>query len=149
MKTTEAVISGTVGAVALNVLHETARQLYDHAPRMDVIGMRALAQSMRAANQSPPPRDTLYWLTLAGDVISNGLYYSLVGLGKQPHVWRRGIMLGLLAGVGAVALPQPLGLGRQPSARFPVTQILTVLWYLIGGIVAAATARQLAQGSTS
>ena len=138
----KALASGAIGAVALNLLHETARQLIPHAPRMEVIGMRALARSMRAAGEEPPPRDALYYLTLLGDLVSNGLYYSLVGTGK--NVWLRGGLLGLLAGIGGALLPPPLGLGRPPGERVPHTQLMTIAWYLVGGLVAAAASRLLA-----
>ena len=54
---------------------------------------------------------------MVGDVLSNGLYYSLVGGGR--HTVRRGLLLGLAAGVGGVALPGPMGLGEAPSGRTP------------------------------
>ena len=148
MRKDHALMSGVVGAVCLNLLHETARHVVPHAPRVDVLGMRALAKSMRAANQTPPSRDRLYWLTLIGDLISNSLYYSLVGFGKPDHILRRGIVLGAAAGLGAVVLPRPMGLGRQPGQQTPATQIMTFMWYFIGGLVASATARAFAMSDS-
>jgi hypothetical protein len=54
----------------------------------------------------------------------------------------------MLAGVGAVVLPGPLGLGRQPTNRARATQVMTVLWYLAGGLAAAAAARRLKPASS-
>ena len=107
---------------------------------MTPVGMRAL--------DTPPPRDELLhrW-ALVGDVIANSLYYSFAGIGPVRHAWRRGAVLGLLAGVGAVALPGPLGLGSQPTNRARPTQVMTVLWYLTGGLAAAAAARRLRASS--
>ncbi len=34
--------SGLAGALALTAVHETARQVIPHAPRMDVIGRRGI-----------------------------------------------------------------------------------------------------------
>lgn len=143
MTTGQALASGLAGAVAVNFLHELARQVLPHAPRMEVIGMRALAKLARAADQPVPPRDQLYWLALAADILSNGLYYSLVAADDGDSVARRGVGLGLAAGVGGAILPAPLGLGRQPGARWPQTQLLTVAWYTAGGMVAAAIYRRL------
>jgi hypothetical protein len=39
---TQSLLSGFAGAVALNVLHETVRQVYPKAPRVDVLGKRAI-----------------------------------------------------------------------------------------------------------
>jgi hypothetical protein len=133
--------SGLAGAAALTAVHETARRRMRNAPRMDVIGMRALGRTMERVGMRRPPRRRLFLGTLAGDIASNAAWYSLVGLGRPSHVWRRGLLLGLAAGVGAVVLPPMLGLGRSPGTRTPKTQALTVAWYVAGGLAAAAAAR--------
>ncbi|MDB5234661.1 MAG: hypothetical protein JWR44_1654 [Hymenobacter sp.] len=137
-----ALVAGFAGAVALTVLHETVRRLRPaDAPRMDVLGMRGLRKLLGKADVPQPDEDTLFNLTMAGDVLSNGLYYSLVGSGR--HVLGRGLLLGVAAGVGGVLLPGPLGLGEAPSNRTPQTQAMTVAWYTVGGLVASAVARAL------
>ncbi len=137
--------SGLAGSVVLTALHETARQIVPHAPRMDVIGMRAIARPMREMDQEPPRGDELYSLAMTGDLLGNAAYYSLVALGDRKHIGHRGFLLGAAAGLGAALLPPVLGLGRQPNARFPVTHVLTVAWYLGGGLAAAAIYRRLAE----
>lgn len=139
--TVKALASGAAGASALTLLHESARRLRPEAPRMDVLGMRALARTLRAAKIKPPERDRLHTLTLAGDLLANGLFYSLVGTGRG--VWWRGALLGIGAGIGGVVLPPLLGLGAKPSARTTQTKVMTVAWYLAGGLAAAAVARLL------
>jgi hypothetical protein len=108
---------------------------------MDVLGMRGLRKLLGKADAPQPDNDTLYGMTMAGDVLSNGLYYSLVGSGR--HAVERGLAVGVLAGVGGVLLPGPLGLGEGPSNRTPQTQFMTVAWYTVGGLVAGLVARQL------
>jgi hypothetical protein len=78
-------------------------------------------------------------MALAGDLVSNSLYYSLVGVGDPRHALRRGAILGLLGGLGAALLPPMLGLGRKPVQRTPQTMAMTVAWYTLGGLAAAAT----------
>jgi hypothetical protein len=105
---------------------------------MDILGMRAIAKTMVKAGQVPPAREQLHGLAMAGDIAGNSLYYSLVGVGPQNgQAWLRGGVLGLLAGLGGVFLPSPLGLGSGPSSRTRQTQVLTVLWYTLGGLAAA------------
>ncbi|QIX61990.1 hypothetical protein HER32_12665 [Hymenobacter sp. BT18] len=134
-----ALASGFAGAVVVTLIHETVRRVRPtDAPRMDIIGERGLRKILRAADAPQPDASTAYGLTLAGDILSNGLYYSLVGSGRG--VWWRGAALGLAAGIGGVTLPGPLGLGNGPSNRTPQTKAMTVAWYLVGGLVAAATA---------
>lgn len=140
--------SGLVGAVALNLIHETARQFIPDAPRVDVLGKRAIAKAYDAAGHESPADDELYAMALAGDVVSNSLYYSLVGTGESRNAWLRGTLLGFGAGVGAVVLPEKVGLGNDASARTPATQAMTIAWYTIGGLVAGATYGMLAQDET-
>ena len=144
MNALAAIGGGFIGAVALNVLHESVRHVRDDAPRMDVLGERAIARGMEAVGLEPPPREELYVPTLVGDLLSNGLYYSLVGVGGKEGVMARGALLGLAAGIGGVLLPGPMGLGKAPSSRTPQTALMTVAWYLAGGLAAAAACRLLA-----
>ncbi len=139
MKLLMALGSGLAGALALTLLHETGRRVIPEAPRMDILGMRVIARTMNRAGQPPPTRERLHSMALAGDIAGNALYYSLVGAGAPGSgAWLRGGLLGLLAGLGGVFLPSSLGLGSGPSSRTRQTQALTVLWYLVGGLAAAA-----------
>jgi hypothetical protein len=133
--------SGLVGAFTLTLIHETARRFIDDAPRMDVVGMRAITKTLEAAGaEAPVP---LHEAALVGDLVTNSLFYGLVGLGSSEDALRNGALLGLAAGLGAVFLPEPLGLGRQPTEDSPQTELMTVAWYLLGGIAAGAAYQAL------
>ncbi|PYE51812.1 hypothetical protein [Deinococcus yavapaiensis] len=133
--------SGLAGALTVTLLNEGVRRAVPHAPRMDVIGERGLEKTISAVGAEPPHGEDLYRAAMLGDVVSNSLYYALVSVGSPRGTWTRGAALGLAAGLGAVFLPHRLGLGRQPDARSPFTQLLTVTWYFAGGLAAAAVSR--------
>ncbi|MEJ7664984.1 MAG: hypothetical protein WKG07_38440 [Hymenobacter sp.] len=81
--------AGFAGALALTALHETVRRLRPQdAPRMDVLGERGLRKLLRLEDLPQPDHETIYSATMLGDVLTNGLYYSLVGSGR--HSLRRG-----------------------------------------------------------
>ena len=142
MKALTSLAAGFAGALALTALHETVRRLRPQdAPRMDVLGERGLRKLLRLEDLPQPNEEVAYSATLFGDVLSNGLYYSLVGSGQ--HTLARGAALGVLAGIGGVVLPGPLGLGTAPSGRTPQTQAMTVAWYTVGGLVAGVVAQGL------
>ena len=143
MKLWKALGGGLAGAAVLTLVHETARRINPDAPRMDLLGMRAIAKLMRSAGETPPNKHSLHNLAMAGDMMSNTLYYSLIGACKNKSVWTRGALLGLGAGIGGVLLPGPLGLGEKPSGRTDQTKAMTVAWYLIGGLAAAAVSSSL------
>lgn len=139
----QALGSGLAGAVAVTLIHETARRFIPNAPRMDVLGMRAIARGLYKMDEQPPEGKELFKWSIVGDLVSNSLYYSLAGTGQQP--WVKGVLLGAAAGLGGVALPGPLGLGTEPSGRTPQTKAMTVAWYLIGGLVTAAVAQAISK----
>lgn len=106
---------------------------------MDVLGERGLRKLLALDDLPQPDAANAYKATMLGDVLSNGLYYALVGVGKHPLA--TGAALGLAAGAGGVLLPGPLGLGTDPTRRTPQTQAMTVVWYTVGGLVAGLVAR--------
>lgn len=138
--------SGFLGAAALTLLHESLRRIVPEAPRMDLLGERAIERGMRWAGYEPPQGQTLHQVALAGDLASNTAYYSLVGLGPPERAIARGAVIGLVAGIGAVTLPGPLGLGTDPARRTMSTGLMTVGLYLGGGLVAGLAYRRLGSG---
>lgn len=141
MKLVSAIAGGFAGASALTLLHETIRRVNKDAPRMDLLGMEAISKSLQAVNVEVAEEDNLFKITMAGDIITNSLYYSLATVGNEKKVMLRGMLLGLAAGLGAVYLPKPLGLSESPGSRTAETKLMTAGLYLIGGLVAALTSR--------
>jgi hypothetical protein len=145
MKSIKSISAGLAGALALNLLHEGAKRLYSKAPRVDLIGEEALSKSLNALGMSTPDRKNLFGLTLAGDLVSNSMYYSMVATGNSKNILWRGAGYGLAAGIGALTLTKPMGLNDAPVNKTVQTQALTVAWYLIGGLVTALVARKIGQ----
>jgi hypothetical protein len=140
-----ALLSGLAGAAALTTIHESVRQGVPTAPRMDLLGMQAIEHVLHALGRSTPGATQLHRAALGGDLLANGLYYSLVGAGRPSEAPLRGALLGLAAGLGAIVLPKPLGLSDKPSSRTTSTQAMTLAWYLAGGL-AAGLAYKLLSG---
>jgi len=136
--------AGVAGAAVLTAVHETTRRVTPAAPRMDILGERAITKLMRGAGKTPPRGKKLHRLALGGDLVSNSLYYAMVGSGRDA--WLRGAGLGLAAGLGAVLLPPVLGLGRARPGLTARTKAMTVGYYVMGGLAAAAVARLLSGG---
>jgi hypothetical protein len=143
MKLIKALIGGFAGAIALNILHETVRKFDPEAPRIDLLGEEALSKSLKALGIHAPVGDKLYAATLAGDVFSNGIYYSAIGMGNPKYLWIRAAISGITAGIGALKLPEPMGLNDAPVTKTDKTKMLTVAWYLFGGLVTAAVLQKL------
>lgn len=145
MKTLNSTIGGFAGAAALNIVHQTLKQFIDNAPRVDLVGEQALNRGLKIIGAKPLKGDMLFAGTLAADVVSNAAYYSLIGLGGRKSLLARGAAFGLAAGIGALALTKQLGLNDTPITKNAETKLLTVGYYLLGGIVAAITINALAK----
>ncbi len=98
----KAIISGLVGAATVTLLNESVRQFVKDAPRLDVLGKRAVGIPLMKSGIEPPKGEDLYWMTMAGDIVLNSFYYSLVGLSDAENSLKSGMLLGMAAGVGAV-----------------------------------------------
>jgi hypothetical protein len=131
-------LGGLAGACALTLLNESAKKLDKDAPRMDLLGMNAVARLMKGNDIMSMTASKLFPTAMAGDLITNSLYFSMADSGDKSKTLIRGALLGLGAGVGAVTLPKTLGLNEEATTRTMKTKVLTVAWYLIGGLVAAA-----------
>lgn len=138
-------LGGIAGAIALNLVHQLAKKVDKDAPQVDKIGEEALSKTIKSAGFTPPKGQKLFLSTLAGDLVSNSIYYSLIGKGKKGSTLLRGIVFGAVAGIGALTAPKPLGLNDQPVNKTPKTKLLTVAWYVLGGVVTAFTVK-LANG---
>ena len=141
---TKALAAGAVGALTTNVLHEITRRIVPNAPRVDILGMQALAKGLTATADTTPTGDDLYRATLVGDLISNSAYFSAVGFGGGNAV-ALGLGLGAVAGIGAVVLPPRMGLDEKPTARTPMTEAITVALYTAGGLAAGMTFAALSE----
>lgn len=134
------VLSGLAGALALTAAHQAVKKLVPDAPRMDVLGMRSIEELCLKFGWEPPQGSALFRSALVADLISNSIYYSPIGSSRGAAAVGKGISMGIAAGLGAVKLPQLLGLTRQPSAQNATTVATTVALYVFGGLVAAAVA---------
>jgi hypothetical protein len=129
---------GLAGALTLTAFHEGARRMTRSAPRMDRVGREGVARLFRGVGRDVPPKAALQKMALVGDVAGNAMYYARVAQGPVEDAWRRGALLGASAGLAAVAVPSVAKLG---GGRKPVTALMTVAWYTLGGLAAAAAWR--------
>ena len=138
MKTITALGGGLAGACAVSLIHETVRRIIPEAPRMDLLGKEAISRGLRASGLKAPKESQLFTLALAGDIVSNSLYFSLAGVGAEKNLWVKSSLLGLSAGIGAVLLPGPLGLNKEHSNKTLSTKLMTVGLYVAGALVTTA-----------
>lgn len=132
-------LGGLAGACALTALNEGAKRINKNAPRLDLLGMNAVARLVKGGGfGSTITKGKIMPASLAGDLLSNSLYFGMAGAGDKKQTLLRGALLGLGAGLGAITLAKPLGLDERVVSATTTTKALTVAWYVVGGLVAAA-----------
>lgn len=135
--------AGLLGSLAMNILHESLRKYETNVPKINLLGEEALNKTLIGIGQTPiTNEDELYRATLKADLISNTVYYSLIG-GKSKYIWPKAIFFGLSAGIGAIKLPKPLGLDPEPVAATDQIKVLTVAYYLFGALVTGLVLKTL------
>lgn len=130
-------VGGLAGAAALSLIDQGMHNIDKHAPALDLLSRNAVA---KIAKPRLPVLKSGFPLALGGDLVSNSLYFAMAKGNTAQQTLLRGALLGLGAGVGAVVIPQRLVTGSSSPVNPPMKKkILTVAWYVIGGLVAAAT----------
>ena len=129
-------LAGFGGALVLTVLNESLKNLDTKMPRIDLVGEEAIQKTSAFLGSKIKSKKTLYKTTLAGDLLSNAAYYSLIG-GNKKNLWKRAASAGFLAGLGAVTLPKEMGLDDTPVTKSLTTKTLTIGYYMAGALVTA------------
>lgn len=122
------IIAGMGGAIALSVLHEVIRKNFTNVPHINEVGEEAVEKAIARTPLNITGKDSLYATTLVGDLVSNGLYYATTAT-------KHNLASGLLMGVGAITLPQQIGLNSEPIAGNTKKKAMTIGYYLVGAFV--------------
>jgi hypothetical protein len=128
----KAFAAGVFGACALTLAHAILRRFASRSARLN-------PANLSAGKASGDLREAAFF----SDLITNAGYYSLVGIAGREMAIYVGAGLGLAAGLGTAALPEPLGVREGPPARTSANQAMTVALYTTGGLVAGSFYRAL------
>lgn len=137
-------LAGLGGAIVLNLLHESLKKSKIDSPRIDLVGEEAVQKIAGLFGNKIKDEQTLYNTTLAGDIISNAAYYSMIG-NSPNQLFGKAISLGLVAGIGAVTVPEQIGLDDKPVAKNTQVKAMTVGYYVAGALVTAGILKLLSK----
>ncbi len=127
---------GLIGALVLNVVHSVAKRVDGAAPAVDEVGEEAIKKTVRAAGFQPPKGNALVAATFGADVASNAMLYTMIGYGGDKHLILRGALLGTVVGLATLTIPEQAGLDAKPIKKTERTKVMTVAWYVLGGMAA-------------
>jgi hypothetical protein len=131
--------AGLVGAASVAALNYVAGRFLPGAPRLDVLGLQLATTAFKKLGIQPPSGLPASAIALIGSLASNSMFYGPVGLGAPRTAWIRGGALGLAMGLGVLTLPPAFGIGKREVSRTPTAKAGTLIWYVLGGILAALT----------
>lgn len=142
MKVISPLAGGLAGALSVTVMQELLKRIDPSAPRRDLLVKQAAFKIADKTGNGNAHARTVNNMSIAGDIISNTLYFSLTSAAGKRAI-PLGSILGLSMGAGAVSLPSKLGLNSYFTAGTRKRKLLTMGMYLVGGLVAAAVSRCL------
>lgn len=153
MKLLSAVAGGFAGACAVTLIHQVLKRYDPEAPRMDLMAMDAITKSFIKLGKSAPKKEAVYNYSLAGDLVANTLFFSLAPNRSIKKAITRSALLGVSAGLGAIYAPiyapKPLGLKEKHSNKTTKTQLMSLGYYLLGGLVASVVGRMIEKKTLS
>lgn len=130
------IIAGLGGAIVLTLLNESLKHVNGNMPRIDLVGEEAVQKTAAYFGMDVENEETLFGVSLVGDLISNTAYYSLIN-GSGNELWIKAASAGVTAGIAAIKIPDKIGLNDNPVAKKNSTKLWTVSYYLIGAIATA------------
>ena len=140
MTVSQRIGAGLAGSAALTLANEVAHRVAPEAPRLDVLGMRAIVRGMRVAGEAELPRGrTVPLLALLGDLTLNSVFYGWA-VGRRPGAWLRGALAGAGAGVCVAVLGPRLGLNETTGYHWG-RKLAMVGLYALGGMAAGFATR--------
>ena len=131
-------LAGLGGASVLTILHETMRMTKptDNLPRIDLVGKEALQKTATELGHPIKSEKNLYADSLVGDLLANAAYFSTIATSNE-NLFPRAVSLGLTAGIGAISIPDKIGLDSKPVTKTTKTKVLTVGYYIAGALATA------------
>lgn len=140
--TTNNILAGLGGALVLTILNESLKNLDNKMPRIDLVGEEAVQKTASFFGVDIQNKEALIGTTLVTDIVSNTAYYSLIN-DEGNDLWFKAASSGLVAGLGAVSLPEQVGLNDKPVAKSFSTKAMTMGYYMVGALTTAAVFRFL------
>lgn len=134
-------VSGLVGAAAATGLNYLGQQLTSKAPRLDSLGREAVRKTSRNVAGTQPDESTVQATALSTDLISNSMFYSLVGVGRAKRPELRGLLAGAAAGAALVVIAPMLGFNKRNVGIGAKGKAMAVGHYALAGLAAGLAHR--------
>lgn len=133
------ITTGLAGSTALTGLHEALKNM-NGTPRVDLLGKEAL-EKVFGNGESRISENTLYWGSIAGDLLSNSAFYSIIAKAKNPMF--TGAIIGGVVGTFTLVSPNLFGLNKNHVRSTETKKYITLGYYIFGGLAAGFVAKMM------
>lgn len=130
-----ALAGGLVGALVIKGIHELVKKIDRDAPHFDFFDMEASKKQGFVGGESGTV-NKLFSGGVTGDMFNNAIHNSITGLQDNATDIKDGL-LGVASGLGAVYLPEVLGINKEHKGHSDAKhQVLATIYSLAGVFIA-------------
>lgn len=130
-----ALAGGLLGALVIKGIHELVKKIDKDVPHFDFFDMEASKKNNFVGGESGTI-NKLFSGGITGEMFNNAIHNSISGLSDKATDVKSGIM-GVASGLGAVYLPEVLGLNKEHKGHSEQKhQVLATIYSLAGVFIA-------------
>jgi hypothetical protein len=135
MSKVAALIGGIAGALVIKGIHELVKKLDKDVPHFDTMDLDAPRKhNFFSGDSDVPPKYFSGGIT--GGIFNNAMHHSMSGLSDKNTDARSGI-LGIASGLGAIYLPEFLGLNKEHKGASEKKHEALIAIYSLAGVFIA------------
>jgi hypothetical protein len=130
-----ALAGGIAGALVIKGIHELVKKLDRDVPHFDHLDLSSTQKNNFFGGEGEQAK--FFSGGLTGDLLNNAIHQSVEGLSNKDADLKSGI-LGIASGLGAVYLPEVLGINQEHKGHSDKKhQVLSTIYNLAGVFIAS------------
>ncbi|HEX8333593.1 MAG TPA: hypothetical protein VF622_13315 [Segetibacter sp.] len=130
-----ALAGGIAGALVIKGIHELVKKLDKDVPHFDNLDLTATQKNNFFGGEGDSAK--FFSGGLTGDLLNNAIHSSVTGLSDKDADLKSGI-LGIASGLGAVYLPEVLGINKEHKGHSDKKHhVLSSIYNLAGVFIAS------------
>jgi hypothetical protein len=130
-----ALAGGIAGALIIKGIHELVKKLDQDVPHFDHFDLNATQKNNFFGGEGESAK--LFSGGLTGDLLNNAIHNSVTGLSDKDADLKSGI-LGIASGLGAVYLPEMLGINKEHKGHSDKKHHVLASIYNLAGVFIAS-----------
>ena len=134
MSKVAALVGGIAGALVIKGIHELVKKLDKDVPHFDSMDLDAPRKYNFFSGDSDAPK--FFSGGIIGNIFNNAIHHSISGLSDKTTDAKSGF-LGIASGLGAIYLPEVLGLNKEHKGASEKKHEALIAIYSLAGVFIA------------